>query len=192
MQTRRSSFTLNLPETDLLKGRLPPLFSTAWDGHFNFDGFVTHTSPGSEPTQSYLQLFRNGCVEGVESRLLRYDPKEPLILIDWLEKAIADGVVAYVRALAAMGCDPPFAVMATLLGVLGYRLVRSNDLGNLLGRPVDRTELVIPEVTVEAVGFDPMQELRPIFDVIWNACGRPRSLNYDEAGKWLPGFSGSI
>ena len=34
--------------------------------------------------------------------------------------------------------------------------------------------------------MEPDAVLKPCFDSIWNACGYPRSMNYDEEGKHRP------
>jgi hypothetical protein len=63
--------------------------------------------------------------------------------------------------------------------------VRSNIfLGHMNLRPIDRDVLVLPDVMVEDFGGDPSQIMRPLFDMIWNASGLERSLNYDDEGNW--------
>ncbi len=34
-----------------------------------------------------------------------------------------------------------------------------------------------------SVQLDPL--LKPLFDIVWNSVGFPRSLNFDEEGKWV-------
>ncbi len=52
-------------------------------------------------------------------------------------------------------------------------------------QPIDRSQLVVPEVLVENLDTDPSQILKPCFDAIWNASGLEGSIYYDENGKWL-------
>jgi hypothetical protein len=49
---------------------------------------------------------------------------------------------------------------------------------------VDRDYLLIPEILVESYDTPASEILRPAFDAVWQACGFPRSLNYDEQGNW--------
>jgi len=51
--------------------------------------------------------------------------------------------------------------------------------------PIDRDALLVPEVMVESFEFDSAEILKPILDAVWNATGWPRSMNYDESGKWI-------
>ncbi len=53
-------------------------------------------------------------------------------------------------------------------------------------RPIDRDSLVIPEVLIEDLSCDVAATLRLAFDMIWNACGFPYSLNCNDDGKWEP------
>jgi len=43
----------------------------------------------------------------------------------------------------------------------------------------------LPEVVVDDYGKEPAKVLKPLFDMVWNAWGYPRSLNYDEQDNWV-------
>jgi hypothetical protein len=45
--------------------------------------------------------------------------------------------------------------------------------------------LLLPEVIVENYDIKVDDVLKPQFDLIWNACGFQRSLNFDENGNWI-------
>ena len=51
---------------------------------------------------------------------------------------------------------------------------------------IDRDILVLPEVFMENYDDQPASILKPCFDSIWNACGFPRSFNYNDEGEWAP------
>ena len=52
--------------------QLGPLYASGWDSRYNFDGFATFSRSGdAKEFNSYMQVFRNGAIEAVESRLLR-------------------------------------------------------------------------------------------------------------------------
>ena len=53
-------------------------------------------------------------------------------------------------------------------------------------RLIDRNDLLIPDVLIENFDNDLIQKLKPLFDIVWNSCGYPRSLNYDNEGNWNP------
>ncbi|MBU7009184.1 MAG: hypothetical protein HXS46_00730 [Theionarchaea archaeon] len=48
---------------------------------------------------------------------------------------------------------------------------------------IDRDVLALPEIMIENYDIIARDILKPCFDSIWNACGFPRSLNYNEAGE---------
>ena len=85
----------------------------------------------------------------------------------------------------AQGINPPVYTFLSLVGVRGCRLgfggmgtIYEND------HPFSQDVMLLPEVVVEDLGTDPGRLLRPAFDVVWNAFGLRRSLNYDEQGNW--------
>ncbi len=51
---------------------------------------------------------------------------------------------------------------------------------------IDRDILLLPEVVIESYDVSAKDVLRPCFYAIWNACDFPRSLNYNDAGEWVP------
>lgn len=79
--------------------------------------------------------------------------------------------------------------MLSLLGVSGYTMSVSREHLVIFGideeYPIDRNDLILPEVMVETFDVDVAQVLRPAFNAIWNATGWPRCMNYDEEGQRL-------
>jgi hypothetical protein len=51
-------------------------------------------------------------------------------------------------------------------------------------RPIEKENLLLPDALIESFDVDLRQALRPLFEMIWNACGLPYSLNYDDQGQW--------
>ena len=52
--------------------------------------------------------------------------------------------------------------------------------------PVDRDFVSLPEALIESKDSDLLEDLRPLFDGVWNACGWVRCFDYNEQGKWAP------
>lgn len=77
--------------------------------------------------------------------------------------------------------------MLTLLRVSGYTMaVNPNRYWySDPPDPIDRDELLIPEILIETYDIDPAKVMKPLFDAIWNAAGWPYSLNYDDEGNWV-------
>ena len=56
--------------------------------------------------------------------------------------------------------------------------------GPVKAQPLRQDTLLVPEVVFERYeGLVPETILKPCFDVVWNAFGFSRSLNYDDSGR---------
>jgi hypothetical protein len=92
-------------------------------------------------------------------------------------------------ALHEFGVDPPFAVLASLLGVSGYT-AHANFEGPQWGETgavLDRDQLHCTEVVVEAIPNDYQQcaiMVRPILDQFANAAGLPSSPFFGADGTY--------
>ena len=154
----------------------------------NFDGLLMYAlmsiavDKKSVP-YSYVQYFTNGIIEAVDSLIVEKQ-ENGVIHGDTLFGALLNGLGRYLSVQKTLGVEPPFCVMVTLIGVSGSRLFAKSSYSGCL---IDRKILQMPEVVVENFDCDcePATVMRPIFDAIWNAAGFPRSLNYDEQGKWI-------
>ena len=162
-----------------------PMNSSSWGALFNMDGLLIASSWGRDAHNSFVQVFRNGFLESVESETL--GPKEQVGQIvpgiAW-ERRILEVFPGYVKALEALGLQPPYVASVSLLGVRGfYMYVGPQYRGG--GRAIDRDHLLTDEVLVEDVTKPAGRLLRPLFDQIWNGCGWAASVNYDEQGDWV-------
>jgi len=86
--------------------------------------------------------------------------------------------------------EPPIFVMLSLLAVRGYEMGVDESVFPFpmdAGYPVDRDDLLCPEIVVEDYESKAADILRPAFDAIWQAAGWGRSMNYDKSGKWTRG-----
>lgn len=185
-------------------GLFQPLFAGGpGKERWNIDGLLTYEDRPWEPSEMsmdtrnrvifYSQLFRNGIFEGVDTNTLAaHDPGEdpPRMYAYWFEQAINTGLANPVAVLARTGVEPPIAVLVSVLGARGYRVLS----GNRLERPseshfIDRDLLVLPDVVVEGYPEDYRVELprllRPVVDAFWQAGGWPRSKGYDGEGNWV-------
>lgn len=152
---------------------------------FNFDGLLCTGGPRRNRFLRYVQVFRSGFLESVDSGLL--DPERntsaviPSIL--W-ERDILEAYGSYLKTFAVLGLPPPFVVSLSLLNVRGFTMQvgprwSTDDTG-----PVDRDHLLTDETLVESTAAPAPAVFRPLFDQVWNACGWSASLNYDPQGNW--------
>lgn len=151
----------------------------------NFDGLLVCGVPKDNVAEWYLQLFRNGCVEYIES--IGSTSGEKHITHEFFEENF---IVTFPRILSIqqfIGVELPIFIMLSLLGVKGYTILlnRPGRFGND-AQYIDRDQLIIPEHVLEAWECDAARTLKPLFDVVWNAAGWSGSRNYDTDGNWAP------
>ena len=165
------------------QGRLIPIHGYSSGSRYNFDGYLNFATRGTTP--EYVQMFRNGCIEAVDTDILEeVDARH--IPIEYLENQLFGAVPKYLAHLESVGVVPPLALMVSLLGVAG-RTMPPLRRGSLRWRetyPVDRDELIIPEVIIDSFTDDLTKIMKPVLDAIWNAVGFPRSMSYDDEGNW--------
>lgn len=163
---------------------LQPLGSMASSGRRNFDGHVRYY-PGSEFDEpSYVQVFRNGCIEAVNCGILAVHTPYPWPVIPGLtfERELIEATSAYLDLLTRCEVSAPILIMLSLLGVRGYH-VMTEARSSLQGveQPIDRADLILPDVLLEQYPEDVSRSLRPVFDIVWNAGGFKGSPFYDSA-----------
>lgn len=165
---------------------LPPIYASGWNHRVNFDGLVTYMGIREERyTYNYTQIFHNGIIEAVDALLLQ--PREEgkiFIPSKAYEIKIVEAVNKYLSICSKLNVDFPIWICLSLIGVKNYIMWVDSRLWLDDVRPIDRNELIIPEIQVEQGDIPSEYILKPAFDSIWNACGYERSFNYDNNGKW--------
>lgn len=171
--------------TEIYKERhhLLPIGSTDSSSHrINFDGVLTfsfYSAPAD--CYSYVQGFRSGAIEAVDTYLLTERDGKKIIPSTTFESDLIKSVGNYLRFQEAMALDPPILIMISLLDVKDYILaVRYSTV-----KPIDRSVLLLPDILVEEYGINTATILRPAFDALWQASGLLRSGNYDQNGAWI-------
>lgn len=172
--------------------KLSPIYGRAHHHRYNLDGLVTYSQSRSDenPAHPYVQLFRNGIIESVDTRMLVAEGENvPHIPSQAYEDYLLKTLPKYLSVQEELDTAPPLFVMLSMLGVSGYIMgVRKHlDLWGENRYPIDRDALLLPEIVIEGFDVDLSEVMRPVFDSVWNAAGWPKSMNYDESGKWGKG-----
>lgn len=147
---------------------------------YNFDGYLAYSklNPRQE-VEGYAQFFRNGILEVVDASLLRSKAEEkPFVPATQMEQAIIRISQSFLTLYETISASPPFMFALSLVDVRGFYLA-VNAQQVLHNHTIDRDVLMVPELLVERFEGDIAQLLRKSFDVVWQAAGYPRSLNYD-------------
>jgi len=144
------------------------------------DGYLTYSITDGNASR-YVQLFRNGVLEAVESSLLkRSDLKIPSIAF---EEVIMKAFKSYISNLKDLNVGLPIFAFLTFTGVKGYSM--TSDPLWIKEETIEKDILLIPEIVIENFDFEVEKILKPWFDTVWNACGFPNSKNFDNSGKWI-------
>lgn len=158
----------------------------------NLDGVSAFANSHDKKTcLTYLQVFRSGCVEAVDAWMLPPDEHTPEK--DWIpSRAVEDKLIQFVGEalphLQSLGVTGPTFACFSLVSVRGYTLAVSEQLRRWdAGLKLRPEALHLPEVLLDTHSTQDLHTiLRPAFDVMWNAFGWDRSMNYDENGKRIP------
>lgn len=138
---------------------------------------------------TYLQLFRSGAIEAVESMILRCQREreaglDPIISASAFENVLIVALDRYLRLLELVQIEPPVVVMLSLIGVKGYRLYLPDRMIDRVSQhQVDRDALLLPEGMMQSFEEPADKLLQPAFDAIWQCVGYERDTLYQDSGK---------
>ena len=169
---------------DPLRILLRPMGSSSYDWRINLEGRIVSNVP--QPSSSYTQLYRNGIIEAVRGNLLgRNSEGNPVIPSVAYEKYVVDYLPSCFQVLQKIGVSVPIVVALTLTNTRGVEMGSSTFGFEDSGYPIDAETLVLPEAIVQDFSTPAGEILKPMFDLVWNACGYPSSLNFDPDGNWV-------
>lgn len=167
--------------TEPTVGLKPSFRSRGWSPLYNVDGVVAYDGPAQSQQQislAYTQLFRSGRVEAVQS----FDRRDPFRLSPAsFENYILGNVNDKLSMLKALDVLFPIVVAVSILGVKGATPYVDEFMP--FEHPVDRDELILPDVMLNDDGGDPNEYFRTTFNTLWNAFGLRHSNRYDDSGK---------
>lgn len=160
-----------------------PFSRSGWSTNVNLDGYVLFTDRGRDST-AYTQVFRSGLVESV-AVFEPHDGYPPSLPSGFIEEQLIQALPRFTQALITKDIEPPYFLFLSFLKAQGYQLATAE---RFLGRSdvlTDRDSLILSEVEIEQVGFDPAAVVRPIFDMLWNAFGYEGCNNYNDHGVYI-------
>jgi len=159
-----------------------PIGMQASSHRHNLDGYVTHTPfDNAGRAWSYVQVFRSGAIEAVEGNVLKVMQAD-FIASALLEHSIIKSVGRFLEFFGLVGEDS-VVLMVTLLDVKGRRMaLPSNRAWFEPLPPIDRSDLILPDLLIENLRGAVDAIVKPVLDAIWQASGLEGSPNYDEKG----------
>ncbi len=169
-------------------GKLNPIYFNNSRSRINLDGFLSFSTLADNKAHSFVQLYRNGIIEAVEGLILssEIEGNSKKISSVTYERELIQSLTGYLNILKEIGVNTPIVIFLTLIGTKDWEMVV--NLRDFLLHPtykIDRDILQLPETIIESYDIQSKDILRPMFDLIWNACGYKRSYNFDEDGNWI-------
>jgi hypothetical protein len=143
--------------------------------NFNLDGLFA--SAQFATGWRYAQLFRDGCIEIVDAFSDEANKRTWLPVA--FEKQIIQKLSQAKRLFQELEIAPPIVVMLTLLGMKGWKITTQSEASD----PLDRDPIFIPEIVLDSFDGVPQNDLKPLFDMVWNAGGAVGSPSYDNLGR---------
>jgi hypothetical protein len=180
------AFTCDLVQAQEHINDLRPMYSREWDHGMNFDGLLTSASGWNGSTSSYVQLFRNGVIEAVDSGMLEpHGLNGPKLLYDNVcEEMITKALDSYRTFMINYGIPTPVMVAVSMLNVQGFTMITSGSMLNIASRSIDRDHLILPDKVMKTLEIDSSEFLRSLFDQIWHACGWSQHYNNQKVVNW--------
>ena len=154
--------------------------NTNKSARYNLDGFVVFGGrSGSKPDyESYVQVFRGGMIEAVNSSILEGNASN-LIPSAYYEREIKASLDSFLRLLHKLGIEPPLAILLTLTGVRGLTMALDPRWMTVRQSTIDRDLLLLTEVIIEQYDRTAEENLKPLLMMVWQAAGFDRNYNYD-------------
>ncbi len=160
---------------------------------FNLDGLVVHPGRQDDGYYAYNHIFRIGAMEGVSlggvKRQMQPGGAERSIV--WsldMTKFFRSSILNFMQSAKHWGFAGPAVLSIAVLHVEGYELGIGDVFRRFSQAVSDRPHLVLPEVWIENLETADVDEaVRPLMDMLWQAFGVQRCLDFDATtGAYSP------
>src|SRR5271155_4208888 len=152
-----------------------PIIEGGWGYRINLDGLAAYCG-GVNSSMAYTQLFWNGSIEAVEASWLNIVRSGGARTIP--HRLIERTLLSYLPKLfdiqKGLGVNPPVVIALSLTETSGLKMAVDMDpFGQ--STLIMEENLILPETVVESFDEPPSKVLKPLFDLVWNACGYAKS-----------------
>ena len=180
-----SSAGIAVNELDTRATFLPPFGSKGFNTEFNGEGLLRVDPDSAGKNSSYLQVFRNGTIESVNSQMLIGRGREnglPGPAFCRMLGLFLSGVIQFSQEVKIR---PPVCILLTVIGVKDAPLLVEAHPG-YYERGFDRDVIRLPEIVLDdfASNPDPKRLLRPALDVLWQHAGLDSCPYFLSDGTW--------
>jgi hypothetical protein len=176
--------SLNLQENERFITQLMTLDNRYGILKYNIDGIIKiDESPSNKDNFAYIQFYRNGIIESVEGKFLIDEDAKCIPLVKFEENLIKS-VDNYLKVLKDLNINPPILVQISIANIKNCSRCISSHFSGEKPTEIHKDIIQLPEAIIQ--NYDIMGEmvLHNALDALSNACGLPKSSNYDDKGHW--------
>ncbi|WP_461248940.1 hypothetical protein, partial [Treponema sp. R6D11] len=119
--------------------------------------------------KSYVQIFRNGCLEVAQLALNIYTNNQKVMFGSELEKTIKDGITNYLTNLCNNNIPYPYFISISFINTKGYIIkYAENDYRSISDefKEIYQDDLLLPTIFVEKIN-DLEPKLKLCFEIFW-------------------------
>lgn len=181
LQAFNSSFEVDISDERTRKNLPERIDNKRLNWGINFDGLIASSVNTGNALVSYMQVLRNGVIEAANSNLLGDGVYNgiPRLSISNIARCISSTLADCFTYFKDISVPCPVIVGVSLLNVKSYHMCDSLGSVNICNRPIDRDHLILSDRLAESYDIDAAEFLRPCFDQVANAVGKPKA-NYDK------------
>ena len=155
---------------------------------FNTDGLLRYAPDHGDSSSGFLQLFRNGVVETVDSTMAMRRAERPEGLPgSYFCKELVTFLEATCRLYEALQIQPPISALIAILGVKQLLIPAGIGGSAYYTKHFRQGRIVLPPIQLPDLKADVRPLLRKSLDVLWQAAGVKACSCYDANGKWSGG-----
>lgn len=157
---------------------LPIFNESASNYRFNLDGLLGYYNSPHNSEGAYVQSYRNGIIETVETSLVNnevsneWSGSKKVIPCQVLFDAFTDSLTQYLEFYRKNQIHGPIYGFITLQDVKGNCIPSQRGFGSdRFGAPFDRHTIQLPEMMIEDLNTPAKELLKVPMDALWNASG---------------------
>lgn len=150
----------------------------------NFEGLLRFFMDANGEYSTYNQLFRNGAIE-LYSQHFHYlgNNNELVFYGTHFEGEVIRCVNNTIEFYKKIGISPPYVISMSIFGLMEYQMDSPSRFPYRTSPSFLKSDYRFPSLTILEVTDQIDNQLREIFDVLWQTAGLESSPNYRPDGK---------
>ena len=142
---------------------------------YNIDGMMK-SCPAEDPS-SYVQFYKNGVIESVNSDVFWIDNEDILRFSAYMFRDILEYTLPnYTEYLQEKDVPLPLFLFISVIEAEGVEMSMPNHMRHLSGE-LDREMVLLPEFTIQEYADDHLAAIDDVMDNLWNAFGFPEEID---------------